>query len=337
MKGTKHIGDQAANDALEQVFRHASVRARPPQAAEQAVRAALHSEWSAMTGRRKRRRLVFSLAAAASVVLAVAIATLLPRGPAAVVPSVTLATVEVATGVVLLHTQDEAEPSRLPASTTLHSGARISTRADSGMAVRWADGSSVRLDQNSAVQLTASGDIQLLAGRLYVDTQDSIDAAETFVVLTPAGKVRHLGTQYMTALDNAGTTISVRQGRVRIDGPAALAEAGAGEQLRVDPAGSSTRRVIPVYGDLWQWTQAVAPAFSSDGRTVADFLDWVSHESGRSIRYASPEASRMAQQVQLRGQIDMEPMRALAVVLPTSDLFFEVDEGALVIYPAGDR
>jgi hypothetical protein len=30
-------------------------------------------------------------------------------------------------------------------------------------------------------------------------------------------------------------------------------------------------------------------------------------------------------------------MRALAVVLPTSDLFFEVDEGALVIYPAGDR
>jgi ferric-dicitrate binding protein FerR (iron transport regulator) len=205
------------------------------------------------------------------------------------------------------------------------------------MAVRWADGSSVRLDQNSAVQLTASGDIQLLAGRLYVDTQDSIDAAETFVVLTPAGKVRHLGTQYMTALDNAGTTISVRQGRVRIDGPAALAEAGAGEQLRVDPAGSSTRRVIPVYGDLWQWTQAVAPAFSSDGRTVADFLDWVSHESGRSIRYASPEASRMAQQVQLRGQIDMEPMRALAVVLPTSDLFFEVDEGALVIYPAGDR
>ena len=118
MKGTKHIGDQAANDALEQVFRHASARAQPPQAAEQAVRGALHSEWRAMTGRRKRRRLVFSLAAAASVVLAVAIATLLPHGPAAVAPSVTLATVEVATGVVLLQRQDEAEPSRLPASTT---------------------------------------------------------------------------------------------------------------------------------------------------------------------------------------------------------------------------
>ena len=337
MKGTEHTPKQSSPDLVEELFRHASPRARPPREAGQAARAALYEEWREMTVRRKRRRLYWPLAAAASVVLGLGVAAMIFRSPEAIGPPRAVATVEVVFGSVRRDAEEGSDPVSLAAPSQLYAGQRIVSRSASGLAVRWRDGSSVRLDQDTTVQLTPAGEIELASGRVYVDAEEHSPMAEPVVILTPAGRVRHLGTQYMTAVSVAGTTVSVRRGRVRLDGPDAKAEADAGEQLQVDASGSASRRAIPAYGDLWQWTQASAPAFSADGRSVADFLDWVSRESGRAITFASPEARQLAQSTQLRGRVDLEPMAALAVILQTSDLDYEVRDGNLLIRPLADR
>jgi ferric-dicitrate binding protein FerR (iron transport regulator) len=336
MNSSEKTTKQPTNDVLEALLRRASPRVRPPATAEQAARAALHAQWREMTGQRRRRRVYWPLAAAASLALALGVAAVLLRSPEPALQPVTVATAEVVVGTVLLEKPDGAAAGAVAESLQLRTGTGIATRAGSGLAMRWRDGSSVRLDQDTRVRLTAAGDIHLESGRLYVDAEESTHAAPP-VVLTPAGRVRHLGTQYMTAVSPAGTTVSVRRGRVRLDGPAANAEADAGEQLQVDASGSTRRQAIPTWGDLWQWTQATVPAFPADGRTVADFLDWVSRESGRSITYASPQAERLAQQTELRGRIDLEPMTALAAILQTSDLGYEVRDGSLLIRPLAER
>ena len=86
-----------------------------------------------------------------------------------------------------------------------------------------------------------------------------------------------------------------------------------------------------------QWTQATAPGFAAEGRSVAEFLDWVSRESGRPVAYASAEVRALAWQTRLRGRIDLEPMKALSVILQASDLDHDVRDGALYIRRTGTR
>ena len=66
-----------------------------------------------------------------------------------------------------------------------------------------------------------------------------------------------------------------------------------------------------------------------DGRTIAEMLDWAGRETGRRIEYASAEAARAARETELRGSIDLEPMRAIELVLPTGNLRGEVHNGVI--------
>ena len=336
MNRSEHTAPRSPDDRFEELLRLAAPRARPPADAERAARAALHAEWRDLTVQRRRRRYYAPVAAAALLAMALGTAALILRAPAPVPAPVTVATVEVVVGTVLQQAAGDAPAAPLAAARPLQSGAHITAGADSGLALRWRDGSSVRLDQHSRVRLTPEGEIRLESGRLYVDAGDA-GAATPLTIVTPAGRVTHLGTQYMAAVSAAGTTVSVRRGRVRLDGPGARGEADAGEQLQVDPAGGTRRQAIPGYGELWQWTQVAVPGFAADGRSVAEFLDWVSRESGRSISFASAEAERLARETRLRGRIDLEPVAALAAILQSSDLAYEARDGSLHIRTLADR
>lgn len=330
MKGTENHRETKPGDALEELFRHVSARERPPDSEEQAIRDALHAEWRAITGRRRRRRAVMSLAAAASLVLAVMVGTSLLRGPETMAPARQLASIDRVSGIVEVQLAHGAS-ARAQAADMLESGQTVVTRNNSYLAFRWLDGSSVRMDQHSEFRLTANGDVELISGQIYVDSEMADSGAPGMAVLTPAGRVRHLGTQYMTAVREGSTTVLVRQGRVAISSGGEEMLTDIGERLVVSAAGERRRESIATYGNLWEWAQALAPAFSSDGRSMADFLDWVGHESGRAIEYRSPEAEKLARDTLLRGEVDMGPMRALTTLLQTSDLVSEVNAGVIAI------
>ena len=330
MKGTQSHKEHSDKDSVAELLQHASARERPPEADEMAIRKALHAEWSGVTRQRRKRKALFTLAAAASAVLAVVVGVNLTRSPQALEPVMQVAVVEKQRGSIRVlpdvsgNAQSQGEPA------ALLTGQQIVTGKNSGLALRWLHGESIRLDASTELRLTSAGQINLLAGRIYLDTNDADSFGELHIA-TPAGLVRHIGTRYMTAVSADGTSVSVREGEVLLDTQGVENLAASGNQLRVDRSGTLVRQAIPTYGDLWQWTEELAPVFASDGRSMADFLDWVAHESGRSVEFASPAAHKLASETLLRGKVDMDPMRALAVVLQTSDLMTETSAGTIIV------
>lgn len=331
MKGTGKNKRHEETDALEPLFRHAAAREKPPAGDELEIRKALYAEWSVLTRRRKWRKRIFSLTAAASVVLATYLGFNLVSGPDPVAPARQLATLEKVVGNAYLKTVGDARTMKLAAAQALNTGQVATTSSGSRLAIRWQDGSSVRLDQNSKIHFTAQGAIELVSGRIYVDTQGAEDSTRALSILTPAGTVNHLGTQYITAVSGVATTLSVREGRVVLVVEDSAIEASSGEQLRVDASGGQSREDIPTYGPIWQWAGEVSPDWNADGRTIADFLAWVSRESGRSIRYATPQLEELATHTVLHGDVSMNPMQALTMMLQTSDLVPEISNGTIIV------
>ena len=89
--------------------------------------------------------------------------------------------------------------------------------------------------------------------------------------------------------------------------------------------------MIESYGALWEWTQDLAPPFALDGRSLADFLDFVGRETGRTVAYRSPQAGQLAKSTLLRGNVEMDPVHALEAILQTTDLVSETRDGAILV------
>lgn len=331
MIGTENR-ENRREDLLEELFRHADARERPPAADEQAVRASLHAQWENMTQRRRRTRRL-SLAAAALVFIGVFSAVILNRQPAALIPSVQVATIERVTGNVSLQVEGGSTASALSSGQTLKSGQLISTAYGSGLTLRWESGVLLRLDQNSRLELKTPQLIEMEGGRIYIDTADSGESV--LDVETPAGPVRHVGTRYMVDVNLGTTRVSVREGRISIGQDSSYTSAG--ERLVVDMAGKSRRESIPLHGDLWSWADQLAPPFEADGRSIGEFLDWVSRESGLTLEYASEDARRMAQDSRLLGTVERAPMEALELVMQTTDLVYEVNDGVISVSTTGEH
>ncbi len=64
------------------------------------------------------------------------------------------------------------------------------------MALALRDGVSLRLDHDTRVALVSADRVDVTAGAVYVDSGVSGPSAARLQVGTPAGVVRHVGTQY---------------------------------------------------------------------------------------------------------------------------------------------
>jgi hypothetical protein len=75
----------------------------------------------------------------------------------------------------------------------------------------------------------------------------------------------------------------------------------------------------------WNWLQNIAPSFAIEGRSLFDALEWLGHESGLHIVYASEDARAQARTVILRGSVEgLDTHKALIAVLAGSGLVFDV-------------
>ncbi len=152
-----------------------------------------------------------------------------------------------------------------------------------------------------------------------------------FVLDTPAGDVRHLGTQYEARLDDGGLRVGIREGRVEVSGRRASVVGSAGEVLALRD-GQVTRSALAPNASAWNWVTDVTPPFSIDGRTVEEFLTWAGRETGRRVVYASPEVERLARSVTLNGTVDgLPPQQAVAAVLATTSLETTVVDGSIEV------
>jgi ferric-dicitrate binding protein FerR (iron transport regulator) len=209
----------------------------------------------------------------------------------------------------------------------------LQTGADGRAALTVARSISLRLDHHTRIAFIDSRRIEVLSGAVYVDSGIAPGARRELFLVTPAGAVRHVGTQYEVRLVSGGTRIRVREGRVELSGSTGSSEQlSAGEQLFVARDGGHRREPALAHGDDWSWIGEVAAPFEIEGRPLREFLDWFARETGSSIVFADPQAETEAATAVLHGSISgLRPDEALQVVLPTTRLRGTLRDGNLLI------
>jgi len=282
------------------------------------VRDAVEAEWRATVAARRRRRQFTGWAAAAGVAMAavavwIARPTLAPGD--ALVASVTRVVGEVQ--------QDDGDGRWVPlaAAATLEAGTRLRTGDGGRVALRLTDGVELRLDSGTLLAFEDAEHARLSQGAVYVDSRTEANTpSPDFELATPAGAVRHLGTQYEARLAGSGLRVAIREGRVQVGTPTGAVQGAAGEQLVVG-AGRVERSALAPNAAEWNWLATVTPPFTLEGRSVEDFLAWAGRETGRAVVFASPEAAAQARAVTLSGTVEgLTPDEAVAAVLSTTSL-----------------
>jgi hypothetical protein len=318
------------DSAIERVLRAAGGRAQPAADVKEAVRAAVHAQWREVVDSRKRRSRRVWLAAAAS--LAVAAIGLVTVRTIVTAPNIVVANVSLATGDVKARASAWRGWKSANAEQAVHDGDTVMTGSNGRAALALAGGVSLRLDHDTRIAFDDAEHVDVLEGAVYVDSGAEA-SAKALQIRTPAGAVRHVGTQYEVRLVDAGTRVRVREGRVELmpaDGGAH--SVAAGEQVVVSSAGVLAREPIATSGSEWEWVLNVAPPFDIDGHRVREFLTWVGRELGREIVFASAESEAEANRAVLSGSMGgLTPAEAIAAVLPTTRLRSLDRDGQIVI------
>jgi len=215
---------------------------------------------------------------------------------------------------------------RIAAGQTVRSGAVIRTGRGGRAALMLTGGAALRLDSGTELAFNDASDAALSRGAVYVDSGSGTGApALDFVLETPAGDVRHLGTQYEARLENGELRVGIREGRVQVSGRRGDVLGSAGELLTISD-GNVTRSQLAPTASAWNWVGDVTPPFSIEGRSVDEFLGWAARETGRQVVYASPDIEQQARRVTLSGTVEgLAPDQALAAVLATTSLRPVVD------------
>jgi ferric-dicitrate binding protein FerR (iron transport regulator) len=312
-----------------------AVGSRPAASAEAmaAARTAVEAEWRATVAARQRRRQFTGWAMAASVALG-AVAVWLVR-PLVQPEAQVVASLARVVGGVEENTGD-GRWTPLAATDGIASGTRLRTASGGRAALRMANGVELRLDSRTLLAFEDATHATLEGGAVYVDSGAPGGApGPDFVLDTPAGSVRHLGTQYQARYVNGDLQVAVREGRIAVDRTSGNVVAHAGEQITLAD-GDVTRAALAPNAADWSWVADVTPPFSIEGRSVEDFLIWVARETGRTIVYTSGEAAQQSRSVTLRGTVEgLTPDQAVQAVLSTTSLQPELGAEHIRVRAAG--
>ncbi len=310
---------------LESLLSQAGPRPVPSAEDLATARERVHGEWRSVVGRRRRNRL-FGLAAAAAVVVAVFLSfDLVQTGDA---PAVRVASIERSFGSIYLH-GERAELQETNDLISVTAGETVVTGSQSGVAFSLGEGLSVRADERTRIEFVDAATVRLHDGRVYVDAHGAqhIDLR----IESEHGAVMHVGTQYMMTVDKRALVVSVREGKVVVDGSFHDATVERGQLVRLSGSQKPGFANVALCGEHWKWVEALAPSTDFDGRSVHEFLQWVSRETGRALEFESRGAERLALAETLNGQIDTAPTDALRVWMMGVDLDWRIEGGVIYI------
>jgi hypothetical protein len=193
---------------------------------------------------------------------------------------------------------------------------------------------SLRLDRNTRLRVDEQDRVTLVEGKVYVDS-GGVNALTALRVVTPAGDVRHVGTQFQVVVANGVTRVQVREGRVTLlPAPGAARDVAAGEALKVGDTIELTSAHAP-FGAAWEWAADIAPAFDIESRPLAEFLAWIAREHGWQVIYRDAAVQSSAQAVRLHGSLDgLDAAAMIERVSLITGIPLALREGALTVGPA---
>ena len=317
------------DDPIALLLRLAGPREAAAQKRSGRVRSEVWAHWRAEVRTVRRRRMIFratvSLAAAAAVVV-------IARGPWN--PNRTF---RGAGGPVasLLRAEGSFRLTggrSLAIGASLLAGSELETGARGRAALALPGGHSVRLDSETRVRLLSGPALQLDRGALYVDSGPGRPRPTAVEIRTEMGLVRDVGTQFEVRLEGNELRLSVREGVANLTRAGQTFAAPAGTRLLVRTGGAVETHAVPRQGPEWDWVLAIAPRFDLEGRTLAEYLDWITRETGWRVEYAEPAIARDASTIVLHGSITgLRPDQTPLAVLPTCGLRHRLTDGTLTI------
>ena len=296
--------NSSSEKSVEQLMKLAGEREMPTAAAMERARRAAHDSWQATlrqgAARAPRRGLKISLglATAAGLVLLVLLA-FRPESP--VLPQVAARVLSLEGGA---WSQGRAGNTVLFPASDVMTGTTLETDAGR-VALTLGDSLSLRMNRHTRLRFDSPSAVTLLAGDIYVDS-GGVNAAGRLRIATPAGEVRHVGTQFQVFVAGADTRVRVREGRVLFT-PLAAGEphaVAAGDELHIAHGRAQLRRGLPSFGADWEWSATVAPPFDLESRPLAEFIAWAAREHGWQVRYASETLQQQTYEIRLHGVLD---------------------------------
>lgn len=324
---------------IERILSSAEPRPMPSPDETDAVRQHLLAEWQSVAGRRRKQRRLLSFAIAASVLLAVftVFNTFRVNG----IAEIQVASIDKSFGsiYVLGENAEMLEGNNL---ITVVSGQTLITDNESGVGLAWEGGGSMRIDADTRVEFIDRHSIYLHSGRVYFDSRpalltvgSSTDASAELTIRTDHGVINHVGTQYMVQTDFTALTVTVREGEIIVGTSTASESARGGQQLQILGGSSASIANIRTYGERWRWTEQLTPEIDVDGRSIYEFLQWVSHETGLGIEFESAAVESMVRANKLKGLVNDDPTDALRIWMMGVDLDWKIEDGLIRIQSIG--
>ena len=322
------------DDRLARLMKLAGERNLPDAQRMERARVAAYESWQRsldpQVTRSSRKRMSFLIALATAAGVA-ALALLLSWNRTDSVP-VPVARVMVVNGGASIRSGEAATHSAIAKGAVIDAGWVVET-GEGRVALALGDSLSLRLDRDTRVRFDDKDRVTLLEGAIYLDS-GGLNAAPFLRIATPAGEVRHVGTQFQVRVAGKDTRVRVREGRVLVlstNDRSTQFDVAAGEELRVNATRAVITRGMPSYGADWEWSSSVAPAFDIENRPLAEFLAWVIRENGWQLRYTDEKWQQSAHEIRLHGSIS--PARAgsmLAAVSMITGVPLEVRAGVLI-------
>jgi hypothetical protein len=161
---------------------------------------------------------------------------------------------------------------------------------------------------------------------------DSANNRSSITLQTGMGIVQDTGTQFEVRLQKESIRIRVREGSISFQAKGVSKTAEAGTELAVDTFGKASQNVISRYGDDWNWVSEVLPTFRLEGRTLMDFLLWVSRENGWTLLFDTPQIRESATKIVLHGSIaGLSSSESPAAILSVSGLSYNLEKGVFTV------
>ena len=215
------------------------------------------------------------------------------------------------------------------AGGSVSAGTAVVTSPDAAASLRLAGGPAVRLDADTALRFDSATRLILDRGAVYLDTGS--ETGRSLEVVTRYGVARDIGTRFEVRMLQDGWQVRVRDGEVELAGEQTSHTVGAGRTILLR-GNSATRGQVAAHGPEWGWVLEAVPPFELEGRTLSEFLAWVSHETGLEPRYQDPALeSEVAQSVIRSSARGLRPDLAPAAVLPAFGLRHRIEDGVLRI------
>ncbi len=217
---------------------------------------------------------------------------------------------------------------QIPAGATVVTVIETAEIAAGRASFRLADGTVLRLDAGSVARFDSPSVVALEQGAIYADTGEG---GSGLTIATRAGTASDVGTRFTVRVFEPpllALEVRVRDGEVAAERAGRRWVASAGEELVVRRSGEPERRAIDPWGPEWDWVLDAAAGYSIEGRTLGELLDWTSHETGWTVRWAEPDRAADARGIVLRGAIgNLRPDQAPFAVLPGAGFDGELVEG----------